>query len=169
MIAAMAVGATTGAASAAVSAPPQHAAPVTRPALLWPVVRRGDYGARVRTVQYLLDAHGAGLTADGQFGYPTELAVKYFQRTHGLYPSGVVGAATWTRLIITVRRGSRGDAVRGVQSQLRFSYGYFDIAVDGVFGHRTEEAVRHFQHRFRLVPDGIVGPVTWNTMVWHDR
>ena len=33
---------------------------------------------------------------------------------------GVVGPGTWTALIITVRRGSRGDAVRGVQEEFQF-------------------------------------------------
>jgi peptidoglycan hydrolase-like protein with peptidoglycan-binding domain len=168
MIAAMAAGGTAVAASAAVATP--HHAAVARPAALrWPVVRRGDHGARVRTVQYLLDQHGARLTPDGDFGFPTELAVKHFQRRAGLRPDGVVGNTTWMKLIVTVRHGSRGDAVRAVQAQLRYVYGYFYVHVDGVFGHKTDTAVRDFQHRFRLVPDGIVGPVTWNTLVVNDR
>jgi peptidoglycan hydrolase-like protein with peptidoglycan-binding domain len=169
MIAAMAAGTATPAASAAVSAPP-HAAAASRPAALrWPVVRRGDHGSRVRTVQYLLNQHGARLTPDGDFRFPTELAVKNFQRRVGLHPDGVVGNATWMKLIVTVRHGSRGDAVRAVQAQLRYVYGYFYVHVDGVFGHKTDTAVRDFQHRFRLVPDGVVGPVTWNTLVVNDN
>ena len=166
MIAGMAVGGTAVAASAAAS---QHAAAAHQQQLLiWPHVRRGDHGIRVRTVQYLLNAHGARLTPDGDFGFPTELAVKNFQRGHGLHPDGVVGSRTWMKLIITVRHGSRGDAVRAVQDQLRHQYGYHYVDVDGVFGHKTETAVKDFQHRHRLVADGIVGVGTWNALVVHD-
>lgn len=54
----------------------------------------------------------------------------------------------------TLRRGSQGDAVKLLQAQLR-------AVIDGEFGPRTEAAVREFQRRNGLVPDGIVGPKTW--------
>lgn len=54
----------------------------------------------------------------------------------------------------TLRRGSQGEAVKRLQAQLR-------AVVDGDFGPRTEAAVREFQRRHDLVPDGIVGPKTW--------
>jgi lysozyme family protein len=38
------------------------------------------------------------------------------------------------------------------------------LVVDGLYGPRTREAVRVFQRRNDLQDDGIVGPVTWNTM-----
>jgi peptidoglycan hydrolase-like protein with peptidoglycan-binding domain len=37
--------------------------------------------------------------------------------------------------------------------------------VDGVYGPRTQATVRSFQEIFGLVPDGIVGPATWNAIV----
>ena len=37
--------------------------------------------------------------------------------------------------------------------------------VDGIFGVRTENAVRKFQEIFNLTPDGIVGPATWYAIV----
>ena len=37
----------------------------------------------------------------------------------------------------------------------------YDIAVDGVFGRDTEEAVRDFQSQHDLDVDGIVGDNTW--------
>lgn len=41
----------------------------------------------------------------------------------------------------------------------------FAIAADGIFGPRTEAAVRLFQRDNRLTVDGIVGPVTWPFLV----
>jgi peptidoglycan hydrolase-like protein with peptidoglycan-binding domain len=37
--------------------------------------------------------------------------------------------------------------------------------VDGIFGSRTEAAVRTFQEIFGLTPDGIVGKATWYALV----
>ena len=53
------------------------------------VVKRGDRGAAVRSIQREL-----GITADGVFGPMTERAVKRFQRRHDLVPDGIVGPLT---------------------------------------------------------------------------
>jgi peptidoglycan hydrolase-like protein with peptidoglycan-binding domain len=64
-------------------------------ALSWLLVQEGDTGENVRSVQYLLDAHGFSLTVDGSFGPQTEGAVKYFQEDTGLSVDGIVGPYTW--------------------------------------------------------------------------
>jgi peptidoglycan hydrolase-like protein with peptidoglycan-binding domain len=53
------------------------------------VVKRGDRGDAVRSIQRQLD-----LSADGVFGPMTERAVKRFQRRHDLVPDGIVGPLT---------------------------------------------------------------------------
>jgi peptidoglycan hydrolase-like protein with peptidoglycan-binding domain len=58
-----------------------------------------------------------------------------------------------------VRRGDRIFPVRPLQELLR-ARGH-QIAVDGIFGPRTEEAVKTLQQNKGLGVDGIVGPQTW--------
>jgi peptidoglycan hydrolase-like protein with peptidoglycan-binding domain len=54
----------------------------------------------------------------------------------------------------TLRRGDHGDAVRQMQAGL-------GVPADGSFGPMTEAAVRAFQRKHQLVPDGIFGPRSW--------
>ena len=140
----------------------------------WPLVRQGANGHPVRTLQDLLRARGHTVTVDGAFGPRTDAAVRDFQRERHLTVDGVVGPNTWSALVVTVRRGDEGDAVRGVQEEFQFRNLSGDpskgLAVDGVFGPKTEEAVRGFQQALHadhssVTVDGIVGPVTWNALV----
>ena len=69
-----------------------------------------------------------------------------------------------------LRLGSTGPNVVIVQTELnRISQSYPAIpkipVVDGIFGQRTESAVRKFQEVFNLTPDGIVGKATWYALV----
>jgi len=69
-----------------------------------------------------------------------------------------------------LRRGSSGPNVVVVQVELnRISQNYPAIpklaSVDGIYGSRTEAAVRRFQEIFGLTPDGIVGKATWYALV----
>lgn len=57
------------------------------------------------------------------------------------------------------RRGSRGTEVRNIQSRLS-KWGYNPGAVDGIYGAKTEAAVKRFQRNNGLTPDGIAGPAT---------
>lgn len=135
----------------------------------WPLVRRGDSEHPVRTLQYLLRARRETVAADGIFGPRTESAVRAFQGEHGLAVDGRVGTNTWMALVVQVQRGSRGDAVRGVQTEFAFrdlsGGAAIPIAVDGIFGPRTERLVTGFQDALGLAADGIVGPLTWRALV----
>ena len=57
------------------------------------------------------------------------------------------------------RQGSTGDAVRTIQTKL-INWGYFSGAIDGIYGPKTEEAVKYFQRKNGLTADGVVGPAT---------
>ena len=61
----------------------------------WPVVQNGSQGHPIRTLQFLLRAHGHNLTVDGMFGPATEAAVKAFQTSKGMTPDGTVNPQTW--------------------------------------------------------------------------
>ena len=52
--------------------------------------------------------------------------------------------------------GSRSDEVTAVQQALK-EKGYYDYTVDGIFGTRTQSAVKSFQRDNGLQPDGIAG------------
>jgi peptidoglycan hydrolase-like protein with peptidoglycan-binding domain len=111
---------------------------------------------------------------DGIFGPKTDAAVRAFQREKCLVDDGIVGPITWRAIIIQVRQGSRGDAVRAVQEEMRFRDLSDEpgkaLAVDGIFGPKTDAAVRAFQravaHDVPSFPvDGIVGPLTWQALI----
>jgi len=55
----------------------------------------------------------------------------------------------------TLRRGDAGPWVQRLQEAVGIA------PADGLFGPRSEAAVREFQRHQGLVPDGIVGPRTW--------
>ncbi len=62
-------------------------------------VRSGATGHTVRAAQALLNAHGATLDVDGEFGPATHTAVVSFQKAEALDADGVVGPATWKALV----------------------------------------------------------------------
>jgi peptidoglycan hydrolase-like protein with peptidoglycan-binding domain len=140
----------------------------------WPVVKNGSNEHPVKTLQYLLRARGRRVAVDGVFGPNTEAAVKAFQTSRGLAADGIVGPITWAALVVQVKQGSQGDAVKGVQEEFQFRNLSGDPSngpqVDGDFGPVTDASVRGFQQALSLdIPsvqvDGIVGPVTWQALV----
>lgn len=59
--------------------------------------------------------------------------------------------------------GSTGSAVNKLQSVLN-QHGY-SLAVDGIFGVKTQAAVRDYQKKYGLKLDGIAGPETWGSLM----
>ena len=57
------------------------------------------------------------------------------------------------------RIGSTGQEVRNIQTRLK-NWGYYHYNVDGIYGSRTASAVKSFQRKHGLTPDGIAGPAT---------
>jgi hypothetical protein len=59
----------------------------------------------------------------------------------------------------TLKKGAKGDAV--VLMQQRLNANGAGLTADGVFGPKTDQAIRAFQQQRGLTADGICGPRTW--------
>jgi len=72
-----------------------------------------------------------------------------------------------------LRQGARGQDVVTLQYLLNVASEFYPgipaPAQDGIFGAGTKQAVTAFQQMVQLNPDGIVGPLTWQTLydVYH--
>ena len=99
----------------------------------------------------------------------TEILRNYYGDVE-IVPNAPIQGITTSYPGTLLRRGTTGPSVVTVQTELnRISQNYPAIpkipVVDGIFGSRTEAAVRKFQEVFNLTPDGIVGPATWYALV----
>lgn len=67
-----------------------------------PILRYGDEGEYVKTLQMLLTFNDRNVGSNGISGYfdrYTDAALKSFQEDNGLKPTGVANTETWTKLI----------------------------------------------------------------------
>lgn len=80
--------------------------------------------------------------------------------THYAIPKGIYRPEEIPVTHRTLRRGAQGDDVRAMQLAL-VGHGYTPGECDGIFGKRTEAAVKAFQKAQGLSADGICGPKTW--------
>ena len=68
---------------------------------------------------------------------------------------------------ITSRYGSRGNEVTQIQTKLK-RWGYYNGAIDGIYGSKTVAAVKSFQRKNGLTVDGIAGKNTLAAMgIYH--
>jgi peptidoglycan hydrolase-like protein with peptidoglycan-binding domain len=65
-----------------------------------------------------------------------------------------------------IRLGSLGESVKTLQTALNLWSGPSEsrLVVDGFFGLSTNSKVREYQRANELAPDGVVGPVTWESL-----
>lgn len=142
---------------------PTTAAATSRP---FPNLSFGNHGSDVRAIQGLLRAHGVAVAIDAKFGMATREAVVAFQTAQGLTADGVVRATTWEKLIVPLRPGATGEAVKVVQRELNDKR-RAGLTVNGVYGSATRNAVVAFKRHMGLTANGNVGLVTWHNLIWH--
>lgn len=138
--------------------------------------RRGSSGpavAEVRSRLALLGHLDGAEVAEPADVYDErcDRAVRAFQQDRGLSADGVVGAETYRALDeARWRLGDRvlfhaithpfaGDDVAEIQHRLQ-EMGFDPGRCDGVFGARTDAALREFQRNVGVHPDGTCGPAT---------
>ena len=168
-------------------------------------LRLGAVGQEVVIVQTMLNRISQNYPAIpkirpviGAYDENTEAAVKEFQRIFNLTPDGIVGKATWYKMVYlyvgvtklselvsqgqtffavqfqfpgVLREGSSGTEVEVLQYMLallaEFDNALSPLQIDGVFGPNTARAVRSYQQVTGLTVDGVVGPVTWDSIYRH--
>ena len=131
----------------------------------WPEYTLGSrtHPFGIGVLQQLLNARGYRVRMDSDFGAQTRAALLRFQKAHDLEATGTSTGETWEALLVRVRRGSHGQAVRAVQDML--SLLDFKTKTDSVFGAGTERVLKSFQQARGLTVDGVAGPETWSALV----
>ena len=127
----------------------------------------GEKSEVVLAAQERLKALGDLMTVpDGAFGQDTADAIKQFQSRNDLIIDGYLGPSTREVLNSSkavpngLRLGDESDMVKKVQTLLS-KYGYLNAGnATGYYGEITEKAVKSFQERNNLSPDGTVGAQT---------
>ncbi|MFZ9284288.1 MAG: peptidoglycan-binding protein [Candidatus Nanopelagicales bacterium] len=131
----------------------------------------GDRGPAITEIRDHLIRLGLLSESSDQFDDQMFVAVKNFQQQRGLSVDGIVGPETWRRLdeavwalgdrVLSYQVGNliHGDDVAQLQQRLT-QLGFSPGNVDGIFGKRTEKAVKEFQRAIGAVDDGLVGVAT---------
>lgn len=130
--------------------------------------RRGNSGEAIVKLQQDLAFLGYYKgNNDGDFGPLTEKAVMDFQKAAKIQVDGIFGPITAGAVQKAIedknqsellKPGDKGNEVLLLQEKLICLK--YTITADGIFGPKTEQAVRQFQSKSGLKADGIVGPVT---------
>ncbi len=137
--------------------------------------RVSGHNHRVEEIQNALkDAGFDPGPADGIIGAQTRVAIKGFQKKHGLKPTGKIDPVTNLALNKNkaiekplVGMGQEFDLVEKSGEQIQRALenaGFYKGKIDGKIGPRTKEAVRDFQKAKGLNADGVAGSKTWEAL-----
>lgn len=112
------------------------------------------------------------LAPDGVLGKGTWYKIQYIyntvKRLGELESEGLLISDVNRQFKTELKEGDSGDAVRIIQYYLNFIAEFNNeiptVAIDGIFGSGTTEAVKAFQRLASLPPTGIVDETTWNAI-----
>ena len=126
-----------------------------------------------RLQQRLKDLGYYNGVVDGQYGSGTVTAVQSFQSMNSLTADGVAGPATQQRLYGdsssankvpgSLKQFDESTDVRDMQYAL-YELGYFQDAINGIYGDSTFNSVKEFQMINSLAVDGVAGTATLNLL-----
>ena len=112
---------------------------------------------------------------DGQSGPKTKNAIISFQKENGLLADGIAGNKTKAAMraytgcksenfcVARDNRSAKLDSIADVQTYLA-NNGFNPGIIDGKMGSYTREAIKAFQRKVGLIPDGVVGARTKSEM-----
>ena len=116
---------------------------------------------------------------DGDFGPASKKALKEFQSSNNLVSDGILGKNTCktlnnksnvvkktinaSNIVNTNSQKTNSTELLNVQKRLS-ELGFYSGEVDGINGSRTKIAIKNFQSRAGLTPDGIIGPKTLSAL-----
>lgn len=136
---------------------------LSRPNVRQPILTQYCDGKKVSCPEWMTQWGSKYL---GDQGYaPIEILRYYYGESMYINTAEQISGipSSWPGYDLTI--GSRGDKVRQIQQQLnRIAKDYPSlptIAVDGVYGESTANAVRKFQNVFGLPETGVVDYPTW--------
>lgn len=130
------------------------------------VFKRGEGGKTMRHTGWHIGGGDIIHCAAGvQTGRITDRGWTHYAVPAGLYTPEEIAAARRMNIMQTIKKGSKGEEVKRLQTILNLEGRYGTLQVDGIFGTGTAEAVRAFQRDKGLNDDGIVGTMTWAALL----
>lgn len=136
---------------------------LSRPNVRQPILTQYCDGRRVQCPDWLSQWGSADL---GEQGYGALDIIRYYYGDNMyINTAEEVSGVPESYPGFPLSLGSVGSDVIKIQEQLNAISDNYPLipklTPDGIFGERTDEAVRTFQSVFGLTQDGIVGPRTW--------
>ncbi len=127
------------------------------------ILTEGNRGNPVRMYQEKLVAAGVLSEVDGVYGKTTSEAVLEYQARHGIPTSGIIDEET--RDFLDKKRVYEDSSVLVEKAQTRLVVlGYLDDGMDGIFGTKTEVALKKFQKDEKLPETGRFDDIVLNRL-----